>query len=62
VPPDRVGAALSVANRPGLSLWQGFGPVRDIGAGLNSSGRFSDSDTPGLDQMLAGAPIRIFGN
>lgn len=35
--------------------------VKLIGAGLNSVGRFGES-TPGLDQVLAGVPIRILGN
>jgi esterase/lipase superfamily enzyme len=36
--------------------------VRLIGAGLNSAGRFGEEPTPGLDQILAGVPIRILGN
>ena len=36
--------------------------VQLIGAGLNSAGRFGESTTPGLEEILAGAPIRIFGN
>jgi esterase/lipase superfamily enzyme len=36
--------------------------VQLIGAGLNNVGRFGDSTTPGLDQILASEPIRIFGN
>jgi esterase/lipase superfamily enzyme len=36
--------------------------VRLIGAGLNSAGRFDDGQGPGLDQLLAGVPIRILGN
>ncbi len=36
--------------------------VRLIGAGLNSAGRFGEGGTPGLDQVLAGVPIRILGN
>jgi esterase/lipase superfamily enzyme len=36
--------------------------VQLIGAGLNSAGRFGESTTPGLDQILAGAPIRILGD
>ncbi|MFB9233925.1 alpha/beta hydrolase, partial [Pseudohalocynthiibacter aestuariivivens] len=36
--------------------------VQLIGAGLNSAGHFGESSTPGLDQLLAGSPIRIFGN
>jgi esterase/lipase superfamily enzyme len=34
--------------------------VQLIGAGLNSVGRFQR--TPGLDELLAGVPIRILGN
>jgi esterase/lipase superfamily enzyme len=34
--------------------------VRLIGAGLNAVGRFGD--VPGLGQLLAGLPIRIFGD
>jgi esterase/lipase superfamily enzyme len=36
--------------------------VQFIGAGLNSVGHFGEGTTPSLDQMLAGAPIRIFSN
>jgi esterase/lipase superfamily enzyme len=36
--------------------------VQLIGAGLNSAGRFDEQATPGLDEILAGVPIRIFGN
>ena len=36
--------------------------VQLIGAGLNSAGRFGESDTPGLEQILEGASIRVFGN
>jgi esterase/lipase superfamily enzyme len=36
--------------------------VRLIGAGLNSVGRFGEGNTPGLQQILAGAPIRIVRN
>jgi esterase/lipase superfamily enzyme len=36
--------------------------VRLIGAGLNNVGRFGEPETAGLDELLAGAPIRIFGN
>lgn len=35
--------------------------VQLIGAGLNSAGRFGDVTTPALDEILAGAPIRILG-
>ena len=35
--------------------------VQLIGAGLNSVGGFDESSTPGLDEILAGAPIRIQG-
>lgn len=35
--------------------------VKLIGAGLNDAGRF-DGGAPRLDQILADAPIRIFGN
>ncbi|BCH27612.1 hypothetical protein MesoLjLc_74960 [Mesorhizobium sp. L-8-10] len=36
--------------------------VQLIGTGLNSAGRFSEGTTPGLTEILAGAPIRILGN
>jgi esterase/lipase superfamily enzyme len=36
--------------------------VRLIGAGLNSAGRFGESNTPALGQLLQGVPIRIVGN
>ncbi len=36
--------------------------VQLIGNGLNSSGRFGESSTPGLDRILIGTPIRVFGN
>lgn len=36
--------------------------VRLIGAGLNSSGRFGETMGPGLDEILSGVPIRVFGN
>lgn len=36
--------------------------VRLIGAGLNSAGRFGDVTIPGLNEILAESPIRIFGN
>lgn len=36
--------------------------VRLIGTGLNTAGRFGEGTTPGLDQVLAGIPIRILGN
>ena len=36
--------------------------VQLIGAGLNSVGRFGEGTTPGLDEILVGEPIRIFGN
>jgi esterase/lipase superfamily enzyme len=36
--------------------------VQLIGAGLNSAGRFDESATPGLNELLAGMPIRILGN
>ena len=35
--------------------------VRLIGAGLNRSGGLGSGHTPGLDQLLAGVPIQIFG-
>lgn len=35
--------------------------VKLIGAGLNSSGRFGEGSTLGLDRILAGVPIRILG-
>lgn len=36
--------------------------VQLIGAGLNSAGRFGDASAPALNEILSGAPIRIFGN
>jgi esterase/lipase superfamily enzyme len=36
--------------------------VQLLGQGLNRVGRFGDQGTPGLDQILAGTPIRVFGN
>ena len=36
--------------------------VKLIGAGLNSAGRFGENGTPGLDELVAGVPIRIVGN
>jgi esterase/lipase superfamily enzyme len=36
--------------------------VQLLGQGLNRVGRFGDQNTPSLDQILAGAPIRILGN
>jgi esterase/lipase superfamily enzyme len=36
--------------------------VRLLGAGLNSVGRFGEQNTPTLNQILAGAPIRILGD
>ncbi|WPL19227.1 hypothetical protein Thiowin_04337 [Thiorhodovibrio winogradskyi] len=36
--------------------------VQLIGAGLNSAGRFGEANTPGLNQLLSGVPIRILGN
>ena len=36
--------------------------VQLIGAGMNSAGRFGERRTPGLDEILSGVPIRIFGN
>ncbi len=36
--------------------------VRLIGSGLNSAGRFDERSGFGLDQLLVGVPIRIFGN
>jgi esterase/lipase superfamily enzyme len=36
--------------------------VQLIGAGLNSAGRFDTSSSPVLDEILAGAPIRILGD
>lgn len=35
--------------------------VQLIGAGLNNAGRFDERTELGLDQLLLGAPIRIFG-
>jgi esterase/lipase superfamily enzyme len=36
--------------------------VQLLGQGLNRVGRFGEQNTPSLDQILAGAPIRILGN
>jgi esterase/lipase superfamily enzyme len=36
--------------------------VRLLGAGLNSVGRFGEQNTPALNQILAGASIRILGD
>lgn len=36
--------------------------VQLIGSGLNASGRFGETPTPGLTQLLAEVPIRILGN
>jgi esterase/lipase superfamily enzyme len=36
--------------------------VQLIGVGLNSTSRFGDVATPSLNEILSGAPIRIFGN
>jgi esterase/lipase superfamily enzyme len=36
--------------------------VQLIGAGLNSAGRFGDTSSPALAEILAGAPIRILGD
>jgi esterase/lipase superfamily enzyme len=36
--------------------------VQLLGQGLNRVGRFGNQTTPGLDQILAGTPIRILGN
>jgi esterase/lipase superfamily enzyme len=36
--------------------------VQLLGQGLNRVGRFGDQGTPGLDQILAGTPIRVLGN
>lgn len=36
--------------------------VQLLGAGLNSVGRFGEQGTPPLNQVLAGAPIRILGD
>jgi hypothetical protein len=36
--------------------------VQLLGQGLNRVGRFGDQGTPSLDQILAGTPIRVFGN
>ena len=36
--------------------------VQLIGSGLNASGRFGETSTPALTQLLSGVPIRIFGN
>ncbi len=36
--------------------------VQLIGAGLNNVGGFGEGVTPALDQLLVGAPIRIFGD
>jgi esterase/lipase superfamily enzyme len=36
--------------------------VQLIGVGLNNAGRFGDTPTPALTQLLSGVPIRILGN
>ncbi len=36
--------------------------VQFIGAGLNNAGRFDEVQSPALDQLLAGTPIRVLGN
>jgi esterase/lipase superfamily enzyme len=36
--------------------------VRLIGKGLNTTGGLDSKSTPGLDDLLLGVPIRIFGN
>ena len=36
--------------------------VQLIGVGLNSAGTFGETTAPGLDEVLTGTPIRIFGN
>jgi esterase/lipase superfamily enzyme len=36
--------------------------VQLIGAGLNSAGRFGDTSSPALAEILAGVPIRILGD
>lgn len=36
--------------------------VRLIGEGLNSSGRFGETQTPALTRLLSGVPIKILGN
>jgi esterase/lipase superfamily enzyme len=36
--------------------------VQLIGAGLNYAGRFGETNAPGLQELLAGAPIRILRN
>ena len=36
--------------------------VQLLGPGLNRVGRFGEQNTPSLDQILAGTPIRILGN
>ena len=35
--------------------------VKLIGAGLNSAGNFGESTTPGLEDVLTGAPVRVIG-
>lgn len=36
--------------------------VQLIGVGLNSAGRFDETATPGLDEILTGVPIQILGD
>ena len=36
--------------------------VRLLGAGLNSAGRFGQASGPGLDELLASAPIRVLAD
>jgi esterase/lipase superfamily enzyme len=36
--------------------------VQLIGSGLNSAGRFGETNTPALETLLSGAPIRILRN
>ena len=36
--------------------------VQLIGAGLNSAGRFGETSSPALAEILAGVPIRILGD
>jgi esterase/lipase superfamily enzyme len=36
--------------------------VQIIGAGLNTAGRFGETSSIALDDILAGSPIRVLGN
>jgi hypothetical protein len=48
------GSHATLAGSPGV--------VRLPGAGLNGLGRFGEQDTPALNRILAGAPVRIRGD